>query len=139
MKKANNTAATAKPATGTAAAKPTVKKTVKKTAARKTTAAKKAPAATSLAPSTTPVLVSTIRAHIDIGFGNLLFLRGDGPGLSWEKGMPMACVKDTLWSWTTKEAVKPFTFKVLVNDLSWSVGEDYTAHAGQITEIEPSF
>jgi hypothetical protein len=35
---------------------------------------------------TTAKPVTTIEAKIDVGFGNNLFVRGEGPGLSWEKG-----------------------------------------------------
>ena len=148
MKKATTTASatkkaatkeTVKPVTKKPAAKkaPVNKTAVKKTAAKKT-AAKKTAAPKQAAPVAAKDPVTTIRAKIDIGFGNLLHLRGDGPGLSWEKGIVMDCVEDTIWSWTTTATVKPFTYKVLVNDLSWSTGEDYTAHAGKVNTIKPS-
>src|SRR5688572_5617630 len=31
-------------------------------------------------------VVTTITARVDVGFGNALFLRGEGAGLSWNKG-----------------------------------------------------
>src|SRR5579872_5239985 len=34
----------------------------------------------------------TIEAKIDVGFGNTLYLRGEGPGLSWTQGVPLTCV-----------------------------------------------
>ena len=58
-------------------------KAVKKTTAR--------PAVKKAAPK---VVVTTITALVDVGFGNTLYLRGEGPGLSWEKGVPMKCVTD---------------------------------------------
>src|SRR5690606_12500637 len=47
-------------------------------------------------PKPTPAVVApakdtVIVAKIDVGFGNALYLRGDGPGLSWSKGVPMDC------------------------------------------------
>ena len=34
-----------------------------------------------------------------IGIGNRLFIRGDGPGLSWEKGVPLQFVSIGKWRW----------------------------------------
>ncbi len=80
----------------------------------------------------------TIEAKIDVGFGNALFLRGEGLGLSWERGLPLMCVDGTTWKWTaeTEEAMK---FKLLINDAVWSKGEDLVAAPGQRLQIAPSF
>ena len=83
--------------------------------------------------------VTFISAQVDIGFGNLLFVRGAGPGLSWERGLPMDCVGTGLWTVSVKNAAQPVVFKVLVNDLSWSSGEDYVVSPGQSVTITPSF
>jgi hypothetical protein len=83
--------------------------------------------------------VTFISATIDIGFGNHLFLRGDGPGLSWDRGVAMDCTGAGLWTASVKNANGPVTFKVLVNDLSWSSGEDFVAAPGQSVTITPSF
>ncbi len=119
-----------------------VKKTVAKKAATKKTAARKSPArkaATKTKAKASASLETKITAKIDIGFGNILYLRGDGPGLSWEHGVPMDCNKSSVWSWTTTATAKAFTYKVLVNDVSWSVGEDFTAHAGKKNKADPEF
>ena len=83
--------------------------------------------------------VTFISATIDIGFGNHLFIRGDGPGLSWDRGVAMDCTGAGLWTISVKKAKAPVTFKVLVNDLSWSSGDDFTAAPGQSVTITPSF
>lgn len=83
--------------------------------------------------------LTTITARIDIGFGNALYVRGDGPGLSWHKGIPLDCVSDDKWSITLKGGAKPFVFKFLVNDLSWSAGPDYVAEPGSDLIIVPTF
>ena len=83
--------------------------------------------------------VTLISAQIDIGFGNLLFVRGSGPGLSWDRGLPMDCVGTGLWTVSIKNAAQPVTFKVLVNDLSWSSGDDFVVAPGQSVTITPSF
>lgn len=113
------------------------KKTAPATVAAKPAAKKKAaPAVKKVAVA--PV-VTTITAKIDIGFGNLLHLRGDGPGLSWDKGVVMACVNDNEWQAVVGESARPFSFKFLVNDLTWNVGEDYVAQPGTKVVLEPTF
>lgn len=88
--------------------------------------------------ATKPV-VTTLTARIDIGFGNTLFVRGEGPGLSWDKGVAMNCLASDLWQLTLAEASRPYVFKFLVNDLSWSTGEDHTLASGQSVTLTPEF
>ncbi len=87
-----------------------------------------------------PALVTTtITATIDIGFGNALYLRGEGAGLSWDRGLPMNCVADDCWSLELSESARPVIYKFLVNDLTWSAGEDYTASVGKSVTVVPTF
>ncbi len=51
-----------------------------------------------------------------IGIGNKLFLRGDGPGLSWDKGVPLQFVSIGKWRWETPDATLPLTVKLFKND-----------------------
>lgn len=139
-------------------AKP-AKKTLEPTAAKKTVVPKKvarpkppepsgAPAAAP-EPETPPVISTpvaaaaeaptTIIAQIDVGFGNQLFLRGDGPGLSWEHGVPMTCSKDDQWTYHIQGASQPVTFKFLLNDVTWSTGPDFTVAPGATVVLTPSF
>jgi hypothetical protein len=80
----------------------------------------------------------TIEAKIDVGFGNTLYLRGEGRGLSWSHGIPLTCVDGKTWKWTgeTQEQLK---FKLLLNDQIWSQGENLVAVPGQKLEISPAF
>ena len=112
-----------------------------------------APAKTSAAPvhkapvPATPVVkktaakpfATTICAWIDVGFGNALYVRGDGPGLSWEKGVAMECTGDDRWTLVITESARPLVFKFLLNDEVWSTGEDYTANAGAQNAYTPAF
>ena len=61
---------------------------------------------------------TTIAARVDVGFGNALFLRGEGPGLSWDVGLPMQNVGADLWQVTLQENARAYTFKFLVNDVA---------------------
>ncbi len=51
-----------------------------------------------------------------IGIGNRLFIRGEGPGLSWEKGVPLQFVSIGKWRWETSDAAAPVKFKLYKND-----------------------
>jgi len=105
------------------------------------TAPMRAPATTAQpAPvlARTPVF-TTITAHIDIGFGNAMYLRGEGADLSWDRGTLMNCVADNCWSLELAEPGRPVIFKFLVNDLSWSAGQDYTVASGNTLATTPMF
>jgi hypothetical protein len=108
-------------------------KATKAPAKKMTAPAKKKPAVTTEPPAT------FISAKIDIGFGNHLYIRGEGPGLSWDHGVAMDSVSANLWTCTVKNATVPVVFKVLVNDLSWNVGNDYVVEPGQSITVEPTF
>jgi len=82
---------------------------------------------------------TTITASIDIGFGNALYLRGEGAGLSWDRGLPMNCVANDLWSLELGESARPIVYKFLVNDLTWSTGEDYVINSGANVQLVPTF
>jgi hypothetical protein len=51
-----------------------------------------------------------------IGIGNRLFIRGDGPGLAWDKGVPLTFVSIGKWRWETNDAVSTVTFRLFKND-----------------------
>jgi hypothetical protein len=82
--------------------------------------------------------VTTIDVKLDVGFGNAVFLRGQGAGLTWEQGQPLICVDAQTWRWTG-EAKEPITFKPLINDKIWSAGDDLRIAPGQKIEIAPEF
>ncbi|MDQ5979265.1 MAG: hypothetical protein QG602_2239 [Verrucomicrobiota bacterium] len=123
-----------KPAPKSAATKPVKKAALaKKVPAKKPAAPAKKKSAVAEPPST------FISAQIDIGFGNHLTLRGEGPGLSWDKGLVMDNVGHSLWTASISKATKPVAFKLLVNDLSWSTGPDFVVEPGQSITVYPSF
>jgi hypothetical protein len=51
-----------------------------------------------------------------IGIGNRLYIRGEGPGLSWEKGVPLQFVSIGKWRWETPDATGQVSFKLYKND-----------------------
>jgi hypothetical protein len=102
-------------------------------------AARKAPVAPAVKKTAPKAVVTTICAQIDVGFGNSLYLRGEGPGLSWDRGVLMDCVGDDRWSIVLRESARPVACKFLVNDSVWSTGEDYIAKSGVTTAFTPLF
>jgi hypothetical protein len=80
----------------------------------------------------------TIEATIDVGFGNRLYVRGEGGGLSWNQGVPLACVESSKWQWTGP-ASDTLKFKLLLNDAVWAQGEDLVAAPGQKLQVAPAF
>jgi len=102
--------------------------------------AKPAPApVVPVAPAPPKPLVTTVAARIDVGLGNELFIRGEGNGLSWEKGQLLECMDPTTWIWTTTQAKTAVVFKLLLNDQVWSLGNDLTVEPGQKVEVTPTF
>jgi hypothetical protein len=82
--------------------------------------------------------VTTIDVKADVGFGNALYLRGEGSGLNWDQGVPLTCLDSATWRWSG-EIKAPVTFKVLINDTVWATGNDLTVAPGQKIEIVPTF
>jgi len=96
------------------------------------------PAAKPAKPTGNGLRTVTIEAKIDVGFGNTLYLRGEGRGLSWDRGIPLTCVDGSTWKWTS-EAEEQLKFKLLLNDSVWAQGEDLIAAPGQKVEVAPAF
>lgn len=131
---AKKTVATSAPATAPAPAKKVV---AKKVAAKKAPAAKKV-AAKKVAPAKTVVKTSII-ARVDVGFGNSLYVRGEGAGLSWDKGVPLDNVSPYEWVFSSTQAKGDLTFKFLINDEVWAEGEDLTVAKGGTSISSPVF
>lgn len=74
-----------------------------------------------------------------IGIGNKLFIRGDGPGLSWDKGAPMQFVSIGKWGWATHEATGPVRCKLYKNDDTAALSGEVTLEPGQHVEVSALF
>jgi len=130
-----------KPQPKVEAAKPVEIKAALKPVAPKTSAAiveSAKPAPTAAKASAVKTAVTTIEAKVDVGFGNRLFVRGQGAGLSWNQGAPLTCVDAKTWRWTGT-AEEKLTFKLLINDAVWAKGEDVVVAPGKRAEIAPAF
>jgi len=84
-------------------------------------------------------LVTTIEAKLDVGYGNSLFVRGQGDGLSWDKGTPLECRDASTWLWISRAVRDEIVFKLLLNDQVWAKGADLVLAAGKKIEVVPNF
>ncbi len=82
---------------------------------------------------------TVINARTDVGFGNTLFIRGDGPGLNWEKGARLDCIASDHWKIELEAGSRPVVFKLLINDEQWNSGPDYTADVSSTVTVHPEF
>jgi hypothetical protein len=74
-----------------------------------------------------------------LGIGKKPFLRGQGPGLSWNKGAPMEFVEAGQWRWTAPDSSQPIICRVYKNDECPADGEALCLQPGEQLEISPSF
>jgi glycosidase len=98
--------------------------------------------ADSPAPYTPPErTVTTIRVHYDTGYGNDMYLRGSSYPFWWDSGRKMYNVNSDTWVYEIERI--PFgetiEFKPLINDTTWSSGENYVVTGGQTIDIYPNF
>ena len=75
-----------------------------------------------------------------IGIGNRLFIRGEGPGLAWDKGVPLSFVSIGKWRWETNDASSAVRFRLYKNDETecTALGEREIAPGAQ-QELTASF
>ena len=123
--------------------KKTTKKAVKKAPVKK--AAKKAvkkaakPAAKKTGGKKKIAAKTTIAARVDVGFGNNLYIRGEGAGLSWDVGILMRNLSPYEWAWETKSSDKTIEYKLLINDELWANGENQFAQRDETAITAPTF
>ena len=83
--------------------------------------------------------VTIVLAKFDVGLGNRMFLRGDGPALDWNIGALMDCIAADEWIWSTDKVERDFACKFLINDETWSVPDNISIKADQKTVCLPNF
>jgi Skp family chaperone for outer membrane proteins len=82
---------------------------------------------------------STVVATAYIGIGNKLYVRGEGPGLSWDQGVPMQFLAIGKWGWTSPDSDSPITCRIYRNDDTPMLDENITIAPGTKAEITPRF
>jgi hypothetical protein len=117
---------------------PTKTKSIPAVAAKK--AAGKSTKKSAVAPAKkTTGKKTVIAAKIDVGWGNSVYLRGHGGGLSWDVGVLMDNLKRDEWTWCCPASDGPIIFKFVRNDLHWALGPDRIAVPGETAVIRPQF
>jgi hypothetical protein len=95
-----------------------------------------APAPAAEAPSVaTDATGTALIVNLMIGIGNKPFVRGTGPGLSQDKGVPMSFLGIGRWQWISPDPEAPATVEVWKNDQS-PMGEPLHISGGAPLEVD---
>lgn len=85
--------------------------------------------------------VTTIRVHYDVGLGNTMYLRGSSYPFTWDSGRSMLNTASDVWVYEMERipAGQTVEFKPLINDQTWSTGDNFTVVGGDTIDIYPNF
>jgi endonuclease/exonuclease/phosphatase family metal-dependent hydrolase len=86
-----------------------------------------------------PVELTRIVAHVDVGFGHTLSVRGGTDPLSWDRGWWAWPVSGDRWELVLTEVDGEFPFKTLLDDVTWQAGDDALGSVGVDNELTPTF
>jgi hypothetical protein len=112
----------------------------KKAPAKKALAAKKAPTTSrKAAPTANKGAKTRIIARVDVGFGNRLYIRGEGAGLSWTNGTSLQNISSYEWAFEAPKNQSNITFKFTINDEHWADGENLSVSSGGTSISSPTF
>lgn len=73
------------------------------------------------------------------GIGNKPFIRGEGSGLSWEKGLPMDFLGMGKWQWIPSESNEPVRFQIYKNDEMPALDGVQVLQPAEVKEIDLKF
>jgi hypothetical protein len=82
---------------------------------------------------------ATVVAKIIIGIGNKVHVRGEGPGLSWDEGVPMSFLEIGKWSWSPANKSVPLVVQLYKNDEEPDANGKIKLEPGENVEISPDF
>ena len=84
---------------------------------------------------------TSIRVHYNVGLGNRITARGDTDPLRWDGGLEAQNAEADVWELLLERvpAGQAFQFKPLINDATYSSGENYVGTGGQSLDIYPAF
>lgn len=78
--------------------------------------------------------------RFDTGPGHHLYIRGQGAGLDWERGLPMSNQGADCWVWETKADIPTdCEFKLLIDDQTYEEGPNHQLVNREICTIRPQF
>ena len=85
-------------------------------------------------PAPTSAHGTALTINLMIGIGNKPYVRGTGPGLSMEKGIPMTFLGIGRWQWISPDPEAPATVEVWKNDQT-PLGEPLHLSGGEPVEV----
>lgn len=84
-----------------------------------------------------------IVVHYDVGWGNNISIRGSASTLSWSNGSSATYGTEagqSTWTLNVPASAGTFEFKPLINDQTWSFGDNYkVTSANQTIHVYPNF
>jgi len=85
--------------------------------------------------------LTPIRVHYNVGLGNRITARGDTAPFRWDSGLEAQYAEADVWELQLERvpAGQTFEFKPLINDTTYSTGENYVGTGGQTLDIYPAF
>lgn len=92
-------------------------------------------------PTKTRSALLRIRVHYDVGVGNRITVRGDTDPYCWDQGIDAKNTADDIWEFQVARipAGKKFEFKPLINDATYSSGENFVGTGRKTLDIYPVF
>jgi hypothetical protein len=81
----------------------------------------------------------TLIANVFTGLGGKPFVRGIGPGLSEDIGVPMDPVAIGRWQWVSPDPDLPSTVTIWKNDIHRALGDPIVIPSGESVEASPEF
>jgi hypothetical protein len=82
---------------------------------------------------------TAVIANLLMGIGNKPYIRGVGPGLSLNKGVPMESIRAGVWQWKALENDSEIICKIYKNDETPSSLGEIKIPAGEQIEVDPKF
>jgi hypothetical protein len=83
--------------------------------------------------------MTTVIAKVMIGIGNKPYVRGEGPGLSWEEGVPMNFLEIGKWAWSPSRKNASVTIQIYRNDEDPDNTGKHEIKPGEKFELTPDF
>lgn len=85
--------------------------------------------------------LTTVRVHYNVGLGNRISVRGDTNPFRWDRGIDARNTAADVWEFQLERipAGQTFQFKPLINDTTYSTGNNYVGTGGQTLDIYPTF
>lgn len=70
-----------------------------------------------------------------------MYLRGSSYPFTWDKGRSMLNTAPDMWVYETEwiPAGESFELKPLINDQTWSAGDNVAIVGGEVNDIYPNF